>query len=76
MEQLGIQKVFDLRRIEEIREHAVRDSVYEAWLDSPEGPERRIVPIFRGDNGAPSDLARMLRLKEYASNSTEVSCSI
>ena len=75
LESLGIKDVFDLRRVEEISEHAVQNSVYETWLYSPDGPTRHIFPIFRDDNGSPSDLARMLRLKEYASNSTEVSSS-
>ena len=73
LESLGVKKIFDLRRIEEISEHTVQNSVYRAWLSPPDGPTRHILPIFRDDNGSPSDLARMLRLKEYASNSTEVS---
>lgn len=72
LQKLGIKEIYDLRRVKEVKSHMAENSVYEAWLSSVNGPYRSIIPIFRDEDGSPGNLARMLRLNQYASSSTEV----
>lgn len=71
LQALGIRKVFDLRRVEEIKDHTVKDSVYERWLSATNGPRRFIIPIFQDDDLSPEALAE--RLVGYSGESTDVS---
>ena len=70
LQALGINKIFDLRRVEEIKGRVVEDSMYERWLCSPNGPDRYIIPILRDNDFTPEALAQ--RLVGYSDESTEV----
>ena len=70
LQTIGISKIFDLRRVEEIKEHMVEGSVYEGWLSSSDGPDRYIVPILRDNDFTPEALAQ--RLVGYSDESMEV----
>ena len=73
IQKLGISKIFDLRRVEEIKGQMIGDSLYERWLSSSNGPDRYIIPILRDDDFTPEALAQ--RLVGYSDESTEVRAS-
>lgn len=73
LQALGICKIFDLRRLEEIKDGTTEGSVYESWLSSENGPERAMVPIFNDADFAPDALAA--RLLGYSDASTKVGIS-
>ena len=73
LQELGIGRIFDLRRIEEIKDNRRDDSVYERWLSSSRGPVRSKVPILQDEDFTPEALAK--RLIGYSDENTKVRAS-